>query len=143
MVGGGGGAEAWGLVGPGGRARGGTGGEGRLGAAALVEVVVGDGVGLGGIERGCLFEVVLVASILLYGVRTVEPGVAALALLVLAGAAAVAVWVPARRRCSGESGRWGRPPPSFSLAEGSRARRLAPLSSPSAETFRQTSASYL
>ncbi len=45
-------------MGPGERARGGTGGEGRLGTAALVDVAVRDGVGLGGIELGCLIAVV-------------------------------------------------------------------------------------
>ena len=58
MTGGSGGAEARGLVGPGGRARGGAGGEGRLGASGLIEVVVRDGVGLGGVMVRRLIEVV-------------------------------------------------------------------------------------
>ncbi len=45
-------------MGPGERARGGSGDEGRSVAEAVVEVVVRNGVGLGGIELGCLIEVV-------------------------------------------------------------------------------------
>ncbi len=45
-------------MGPGGRARGGSGGEGRSGASGLIEVVVRDGVGLGGVRVRSLIEVV-------------------------------------------------------------------------------------
>ena len=45
-------------MGRGGRAGGGTGGLRRSAGAGLVEVVVGDGVGLSGIEVGTLVEVV-------------------------------------------------------------------------------------